>query len=104
MNRLIVLALLFVTICIAGTHLYNKGLYDGEWNYKRSHHMELALKSAYHFGYMDGHEGRTEDWDGEIEMKHHHHGEHLDKNALIEEKQYTCSDCTTPLTCPPDCK
>ena len=24
----------------------------------------MALKSAYHFGYMDGHDGKREDWDG----------------------------------------
>ena len=76
--------LLTLIIIVCEYKLYNVGRYNGEWDYKRSHRMELALKSAYHFGYLDGHEGRVEDWDGEIEMKHHHHGEHLDKDQLIK--------------------
>ena len=45
--------------------LYQRGLRDGELNYKASHRIYLALKSAYHYGYMDCHEGKPEDWDGE---------------------------------------
>jgi hypothetical protein len=51
----------------AGNHLYKQGLRDGEQHYKQSHRMYMALKSAYHFGYMDCHDGRVEDWDGNDE-------------------------------------
>ena len=47
--------LLFVVAVIglifAAQHLYNQGLKDGEQQYKRSHRMYLALKSAYMFGW-----------------------------------------------------
>lgn len=61
--------------------LYTKGRHDGEWTYKRSIHMTYALKSAYHFGYMDAAAGQPEDWDGEIQQRHH--SEVLDKRVLI---------------------
>jgi hypothetical protein len=43
---------------------YNNGVRDGEQQYKQSHRMYMALKSAYHFGYLDAKQGRAEDWDG----------------------------------------
>jgi hypothetical protein len=57
---LISIAAIILTI----RYTYDKGLRDGEQLYKQSHRMYMALKSAYHFGYMDGHEGKREDWDG----------------------------------------
>jgi hypothetical protein len=51
-----------------GIYLYFKGAYDGANRYKRSINMNLALKSAYHFGYIDAKNGRPEDWDGTEEQ------------------------------------
>jgi hypothetical protein len=48
---------------VVGTYLYYRGAYDGIKNYKRSKQMYLALKSSYHFGYIDGSEHRKEDFD-----------------------------------------
>jgi hypothetical protein len=45
--------------------VYQKGLQDGELNYKQSHRIYMAFKSAYHFGYMDCKDGRRESWEGE---------------------------------------
>src|SRR5258708_387934 len=45
-------------------YTYYRGLQDGEQRYKWSRRMYFALKSAYHYGYMDGHEGKKESWDG----------------------------------------
>jgi hypothetical protein len=45
--------------------VYQKDLYDGEWNYKKSHRMYLSLKSAYNYGYQDCREERPNDWDGQ---------------------------------------
>ena len=61
-----ILLLLGTTLLILSSYgyVYNKGLKDGEWNYKQSHRMYLALKSAYHYGYMDAKDGSSEDWDG----------------------------------------
>lgn len=56
------LAISVMTLTVAYT--YNKGLQQGEQRYKLSRRMYKALESAYHFGYMDGHDGRPEDWDG----------------------------------------
>jgi hypothetical protein len=59
--------IIFLTVLIIFfTHwsIYKSGLHDGEQNYKRSHRMYLALKSAYHFGWVDGHQNKPEDWDG----------------------------------------
>ena len=47
--------------------LYNKALKQGELNYKSSHRLYMAFKSAYHYGYMDCSEGRPESWEGEDE-------------------------------------
>jgi len=55
---IVALAILFLL------QTYNQGKRDGEQQYKQSHRMYMALKSAYHFGYIDGHEGKKEDWDG----------------------------------------
>jgi hypothetical protein len=54
-----------ITFVIFYTHwtIYKRGLHDGEWNYKRSHKIYLAFKSAYLFGYSDCKEGKKEDWD-----------------------------------------
>lgn len=45
--------------------VYQKGLHDGEQNYKHSHRIYMAFKSAYHFGYMDCRDGHKESWEGE---------------------------------------
>lgn len=60
------LKILVVAVAFTGSNLYvyHKGLERGEWVYKQSRRMYYALKSAYHYGYMDGKEGRREDWDG----------------------------------------
>lgn len=55
-----VVALIFFS---SGLYLYKRGRVDGEQNYKQSHRMYLALKSAYHFGYVDAKLGNPEDWD-----------------------------------------
>ncbi len=55
-----VILIIIATIC----YTYGKGLRDGEQRYKQSRRMYKALESAYHFGYIDGREGRPEDWDG----------------------------------------
>jgi formate hydrogenlyase subunit 3/multisubunit Na+/H+ antiporter MnhD subunit len=63
MNRLLALILglvLLLSIC----YTYKRGLQDGEQHYKQSRRMYMALKSAYHFGYLDAKQGRPEDWDG----------------------------------------
>jgi hypothetical protein len=65
MKNLLILLLVSVTLIMAGFKLYARGLVDGEQRYKRSHRMYMALKSAYHYGYMDGRDGRKEDWDGD---------------------------------------
>lgn len=60
------LFLVFLLALVFSEHmLYNIGKRDGEQQYKQSHRMYMALKSAYHFGYIDGHAGRAEDWDGD---------------------------------------
>ena len=64
-----------------GTYLYFRGAYDGVIKYKRSSHMQLALKSAYHFGYLDAKEGRKEDWGEDVAM------------------QLYCTDCSTIVIC-----
>jgi len=63
----LLLVISLIGLVWAGNHLYNVGLRDGEQRYKASHRMYMALKSAYHFGYSDCHEGRHEDWDGNDE-------------------------------------
>lgn len=60
-KRLVLLAVIWL---LNDLIVYHYGLRDGEQQYKASHRMYMALKSAYHFGYMDAHEGRREDWDG----------------------------------------
>lgn len=67
MKNLLTVLVVAASLFFAGRHLYNKGLIDGEQHYKASHRMYMALKSAYHFGYGDCHEGRAEDWDGNDE-------------------------------------
>lgn len=51
-------------LCYTEVRLYQRGLADGEQNYKQSNRIYLALKSAYHYGYTDCKAGRPEDWDG----------------------------------------
>ena len=36
-----------------GTCLYFRGVYDGVRNYKHSIKMQMALESAYNYGYQD---------------------------------------------------
>lgn len=59
--KILVVAVVFFT---SGGYLYHRGLQDGEQRYKQSRRMYFALKSAYHYGYMDGKEGKHESWDG----------------------------------------
>ena len=47
------LVFLIPLLILSEIKLYQKGLYDGEWNYKHSTNMQFALDSAYDFGYMD---------------------------------------------------
>ena len=63
MNRLSVLLIALATI-LTICYTYNTGCQDGERRYKQSHRMYMALKSAYHYGYVDAKEGKKEDWDG----------------------------------------
>jgi len=51
-------------IILSSSYLYYKGLKDGEQHYKKSRRMYFALKSAYHYGYMDAKAGGKESWDG----------------------------------------
>ena len=57
---------LIIATAIIGSslYLYTRGLKDGEQNYKHSRRMYFALKSAYHYGYMDAKSGAPESWDG----------------------------------------
>lgn len=66
MNQLNKIGYLLATLVIvlAICYTYNKGLQDGEWNYKHSHRIYLALKCAYNYGYEDCQAGRPNDWDG----------------------------------------
>lgn len=48
-----------------GSYLYFRGTCDGITNYKHSIHMQLALESAYHYGYGDCRDGRKENWNSE---------------------------------------
>lgn len=61
----IVFLLTALAMILSIRYTYNKGLYDGEWNYKHSHRMYKALESAYKFGYEDCKSGRCNDWDGD---------------------------------------
>lgn len=65
---LVVLVVFFAS----GWYIYNRGLEAGEWRYKRSRRMYFALKSAYHYGYMDAKAGAKESWDGP-ELHNHSH-------------------------------
>jgi len=67
MKLTLTVLLTIVTLTLSGSYLYHAGLRDGEQRYKASHRMYMALKSAYHFGYGDCHDGRHEDWDGNDE-------------------------------------
>lgn len=58
-------SLLIITLFGDEIYLYNKGIHDGVARYKRSQEFQLTLKSAYHFGYMDGRDGTKESWEGE---------------------------------------
>jgi len=64
MNRLFAL-ILALALLLSTCYTYYRGLQDGEQQYKQSRRMYFALKSAYHFGYLDAKQGRPEDWDGE---------------------------------------
>ncbi len=59
--KILVILVVFFT---SGFYIYNKGLQAGEQRYKQSRRMYFALKSAYHYGFMDGHDGKKESWDG----------------------------------------
>ena len=65
MKLTLTILLTIIALMLSGAYLYRVGLRDGEQQYKHSHRMYLALKSAYHFGYMDADAGRQEDWDGD---------------------------------------
>ncbi|MGH7974819.1 MAG: hypothetical protein ACREBR_04790 [bacterium] len=65
-SMLVLLAVVLGSVLVAQEfHLWNTGLKEGEQRYKQSHRMYMTLKSAYHYGYMDGHDGKREDWDGD---------------------------------------
>ena len=55
---------LILTVAI-NVMLYVQGMRDGEQKYKHSIHIYYALKSAYHYGYMDCSEKRCESWEGD---------------------------------------
>ena len=63
-NKLIVFLLALVT-WLSFSYTYHKGMQDGEAWYKQSHRMYMALESAYKFGWVDGHNGKPENWDGD---------------------------------------
>ena len=65
-NRIVILILALVMV-LSICYTYGKGLQDGEQNYKSSHRMYMALKSAYHYGYADCKDGRCESWEGDCE-------------------------------------
>jgi starvation-inducible outer membrane lipoprotein len=56
-----------LAILLSICYTYSKGLQDGEQWYKQSHRMYMALKSAYHYGYIDAYEGRCESWEGDCD-------------------------------------
>ena len=62
-KRIAYLYILLVFLAV-GSYLFKKGEAAGAEKYKYSKNMELALKSAYHFGYQDAKANRPEDWDG----------------------------------------
>ena len=61
-TRLIYLYILIVFL-IAGSYIIKQGERFGVSKYKNSKNMELALKSAYGFGYEDCRMHRPEDWE-----------------------------------------
>ena len=48
---------------MVGSYLFYKGEEVGIKKYRHSKNMELVLKSAYHFGYTDAKQGRSENWE-----------------------------------------
>jgi hypothetical protein len=56
------LLLVFLSV---GFYLFGKGEQMGVEKYKHSVNMQLALESAYHFGYWDCKTGRKESWIGQ---------------------------------------
>lgn len=69
MQKVTLFLVLFVYSFILGSYLYKQGLQDGEYNYKYSHRMFLALESSYHYGYLDCKENLPESFDGEVDGK-----------------------------------
>ncbi len=68
--KLLKILVVAVAFTLSNLYVYHRGLHDGEWNYKRSRKMYFALKSAYHYGFMDAKSGAKESWDGP-ELHHH---------------------------------
>jgi hypothetical protein len=64
MNRRIAYLYILVVFLLVGSYLFYQGEKFGVRQYTHSIHMQLALKSAYHFGYVDAKKGRPESWDG----------------------------------------
>lgn len=60
--KILVVAIAF---SLSNLYVYHKGLERGEWVYKQSRRMYFALKSAYHYGYMDAKAGAKESWEGD---------------------------------------
>jgi hypothetical protein len=63
MKTRIIYLYIFVVFLLTGSYLFYRGTLFGVKRYKHSIHMQLALKAAYHFGYIDAKEGRKEDWE-----------------------------------------
>lgn len=62
-SRMVAYLWIILIFSSVGTYLYYKGAIDGVEKYKRSKNMDLALKSAYHYGYSDAKANRKEDWE-----------------------------------------
>jgi len=54
---------ILVVFLLVGSYLFKKGEEAGAEKYKHSKNMQWALKSAYHYGYLDAKDGRPEDWE-----------------------------------------
>lgn len=53
LKNILCFLLLLVLLFLTHSYLYYKGLVDGEYNYKHSVRIALALESAYQFGRGD---------------------------------------------------
>lgn len=54
MNKNLVLAFLSSVVLYSYYYTYQEGLAAGAMVYKKSIHMQMALESAYNFGFADG--------------------------------------------------